>query len=805
IENNISVNSKTLDFSINASNTVENNISSDDTASYSSGSTTYYTGYGPDSIFTAPTVGDFRLLPSSPAYHTGNDQSGTFTDDITGAARPTVGGWDIGVYSGVYVPGPPAAVTEVISSIGTGKDYSTVALWESATRKHLIGTNTRYIGELYDQVTIASSTEQVFQGAITDATRYRHLRNATGARYDPISDTGAKMSGNNASATADEASVLRIQESYFRLEGVGVVQNATLDDRHCDTIVVEAGAGVRLEGVFCLLEGGGGTNAFTRRMIWFRYGSGHLAQNCIVKGGTGTDGANRGIIADSNKTDILHCVAHRCRRHTGATGFGGSGTGNRCYNCMAAASDFCYDTAATFRQSHNIATDTSAIGTLAVRNVAAADIFNDASNSDYRQPAGSPGIDSALALGVEFDFTGAKREPIHERGAYNGFIYVETAKTPAQSTHRRTQLFSMVRPKDSVALYFTNNNSPLTFRGSEYTPVGGMDRAETTSVSGIEIAQLRVTGVVSSAGVTVDDLLAHAWDDAVVTEYEVNPRFPFMAPYSTNIWTLKEATFDGEAFSAVMVGTTAFLESSRTWSHTRTCPYVTFRNDIARGHACGLFRADWETADVEVETVNDDRLEVTVIMGTNSGELPWNSDTDYYLLGEATWSRGDNTGYVSIVKTVSEDSGDTSVTDIAADSTGTGTSIFTRASGSWITDGFLAGQFVTSAGFTTAANNGTWEIDTVGTLNLTVVDANDDIVTEATDVSHTVENRIYTLTFQLQTPFAIAASDAVSITPGDDHTRATCNDRFSNLANFGGSGLEPGSDITLAPPKGSYL
>lgn len=80
----------------------------------------------------------------------------------------------------------------------------------------------------------------------------------------------------------------------------------------------------------------------------------------------------------------------------------------------------------------------------------------------------------------------------------------------------------------------------------------------------------------------------------------------------------------------------------------------------------------------------------------------------------------------------------TPVASIAADSTGTGTSKFTRATGSFVTDGFTAGQWILAAGFAATANNTYWRIQSVSALELVVEDTDDVIVTEAAEVGQTV-------------------------------------------------------------------
>jgi hypothetical protein len=80
----------------------------------------------------------------------------------------------------------------------------------------------------------------------------------------------------------------------------------------------------------------------------------------------------------------------------------------------------------------------------------------------------------------------------------------------------------------------------------------------------------------------------------------------------------------------------------------------------------------------------------------------------------------------------------TALTNVGASATGTGTSGFTRASGSFVTDGYVVGQKVQTLGFTDAPNNGTWVVSAVSALTLTVFDAGDVITTEAADVSQSI-------------------------------------------------------------------
>lgn len=75
---------------------------------------------------------------------------------------------------------------------------------------------------------------------------------------------------------------------------------------------------------------------------------------------------------------------------------------------------------------------------------------------------------------------------------------------------------------------------------------------------------------------------------------------------------------------------------------------------------------------------------------------------------------------------------------VAAGAQGAGFSIFRRASGSWIDDGYEVGQQVTGQGFATAANNATFVVSIVDAPDLEVVDSGDVIVNDAAAVDATV-------------------------------------------------------------------
>lgn len=90
----------------------------------------------------------------------------------------------------------------------------------------------------------------------------------------------------------------------------------------------------------------------------------------------------------------------------------------------------------------------------------------------------------------------------------------------------------------------------------------------------------------------------------------------------------------------------------------------------------------------------------------------------------------------------------TPVDNIAADADGGGAGLskFTRASGSFIDDGFVAGQRVQVEGFADTNNNANWTVDSVAATELVVVDSGDVIGTEVAAAGQKV--RILLQTFR---------------------------------------------------------
>ena len=111
--------------------------------------------------------------------------------------------------------------TTNISSIGTGKDYATIALWEAATDYDLVAADVVEVGEVYDDGLAWTAT---MAGATTDATRYRHLRPNSGSETEFIVGSGRSLLVDTT---------LYMSEPYFRVSGLELNGQEALNGPMC--------------------------------------------------------------------------------------------------------------------------------------------------------------------------------------------------------------------------------------------------------------------------------------------------------------------------------------------------------------------------------------------------------------------------------------------------------------------------------------------------------------------------------------------------------------------------------------------
>jgi hypothetical protein len=98
--------------------------------------------------------------------------------------------------------------TTVVSTIGSGRDYSTIQAWEDACPANLVSADQIWKGLLYDEGGGTNgewtiSTNVIFSGVTTDATRYVWLDAAAGRSFvDNANRLTNALRYNNANGVA---------------------------------------------------------------------------------------------------------------------------------------------------------------------------------------------------------------------------------------------------------------------------------------------------------------------------------------------------------------------------------------------------------------------------------------------------------------------------------------------------------------------------------------------------------------------------------------------------------------------------
>lgn len=278
--------------------------------------------------------------------------------------------------------------TTVESTIGgTTPDYTTVTLWESATDNNLV-TDDEVQRGLMRSATFSELGD--LNGATTDSTRYRELTFDTGARYDPINDTGAKITATTGGQTFDA------WENYARLTGFCIERGADATGGVC-IWVNTSGTGVILDGITARVAAtSGGTEGI--------YGAidGPIFRNCLALRES-FNGVGTGIESGGAKL-------HNCTSYGFSVGIGWTDAASiEIKNCIAEigtggdSSFFQYAADTLGDYNYNIAVgDAYAPGTNATQSAVRGDTWNDAGNDDFTLATGSDGIDNAEYLGADF-------------------------------------------------------------------------------------------------------------------------------------------------------------------------------------------------------------------------------------------------------------------------------------------------------------------------------------------------------------------------------------------------------------------
>ena len=616
-------------------------ISSDDTALTATG------GVGnvaSTSLYRYEAFRDYRPVVGSAAIDAGLDYSSLFTLDITGAAR--VAPWEIGPWQG-YVSPDTAAPTIVEETIGaSGRDYATIGDWVTATALHLVSRGEIRRGVLYDDADFAETV--TWEGATTDARRYRELVPATGKRYDPVRDSGVAI----VDAALSPGAVVQINEDYARLNGV-LVRNTDATGGATQACVSSTGAGVVLDSVTAIATAIPGSS---QALGLSTSGASSRIRNCIAIGNSQTLGLSIGIAATGAGSKVQNCAALRIRRTATGTGFkdGGVAGAVTFENCVSGSTDtgFGFSVAAGLHRN-NASADTTAPGLDKITGITAANVWTDSTNNDLRLIAGCQLVNAGANLGTEFteDIAGTARTGVWEIGPYTNFLAPPRwPKVDTREVHRLVPVWAIER-RDGFALRIAGHPTALVHDGETYEPEGGIDATAYRREASLRDHSLEAAGIINSDRITFADLDAGLYNGAKITMRLVDWRFPWAAPRQTSVFILRRVSFDGEGWRAETEGVAALLKRQTGRVYGPACPYkFGSANPDAAGRAgCGLDVSLWTTFDVEVATVTDARL-VFEAKSVAPNELSGSFTDDYFAQGWLVWTTGDNAGQTQDIR-----------------------------------------------------------------------------------------------------------------------------------------------------------
>ena len=323
-----------------------------------------------------------------------------------------------------------------------------------------------------------------------------------------------------------------------------------------------------------------------------------------------------------------------------------------------------FDLASGVTSSNNLSGDTT--GNITGKT-AASTFASHLSNNFYLRAGVSDAIDAGANLlteGVRLDQSRNGRNVPFDLGALDGAK--PYPPSPSQKFRRRVTHCFEIERRDGVRLQFTDNPTPIVFRGATWSPAAFTASARRREV-GNKPANLEISGGISSDKITLVDLRAGKYQGARMTEYVIDWRYPHLEPMQITRYTIEATTFDGEQFSADVQGLPFILKTKVGNYFGRTCRHV-----LGNSECKAVYTTD---ANISVASVIEPRRSFYCLGLSSSTE-------NNYRFGKLTWNASGIETDVLSSKLVTVNQ--LSVPNTLTDSTWTKTETTVTA----ITDGF---------------------------------------------------------------------------------------------------------------------
>ena len=185
-----------------------------------------------------------------------------------------------------------------------------------------------------------------------------------------------------------------------------------------------------------------------------------------------------------------------------------------------------------------------------------------------------------------------------------------------------------VTRKDGVAKAFTDHSEAITFESVTYEASSGFLPTSVQEGDDLSVDNMDVEGLLSSAGITDEDIHAGRYDYAALEIKIVNYADLTQGAIAVKSGTLGELTTNANGqFVAEIRGLTQQMTQNMLRVFTPSCPFALGDSD------CKVTLASFTTSSVSVTEVTDNRTFKASAL---------NQADDFFLKGEVQWLTGNN-------------------------------------------------------------------------------------------------------------------------------------------------------------------
>jgi hypothetical protein len=349
-------------------------------------------------------------------------------------------------------------------------------------------------------------------------------------------------------------------------------------------------------------------------------------------------------------------------------------------------------------------------------------------------------------------------------------------------------IVSFVR-KDATAYYFTDHDRPITYSGHTYLPA--YDRTNVVGSADLSVDNLQQLGAIDSTQITEEDLRIGNWDYARFVISQVNYADLTMGARIIREGWLGEVSLERLQYSADLNGLTKAYAVVLGKLTGATCRHDLFDAGctIDPGGSSGSPPMAY-TVTGTIDSVGDDGVTLYDSARTEPGPTGGVSITSITKA---------NPGVVTLASTPSPALTNLSLGIISGATGMTAVNAQTQVHDPSGTTFWLS---IDTSGFPTYTGGGTFT--PLGALS-GYFDFGLITFTSGLNSGFSMEIARYApgvLVLALPMPYAVAASDAYTLTAGCDKFLPTCRDKFGgNVVNFDGEWYLTGNDKLLAIGK----